>query len=393
MANLNTLIAQGGTNVASPYQRYQQAQQNQQAKQMNALSMQSTQQQMGIRGQKAEQAKQAQKIKSFAALGQYLNTQDDPSAAFESIRHNLGEYGLPPVPENVTFEQIAPTIEQARLQVHGQPAGKRRNALYRGEIVPAIENEQGQFVSPSTGERMPGATIAPSRQTTGEPGAYAIKPTKKVTGKIQERVLNTEDFLDDMANLSGVLDQTAPIAQTWGGDLTDATLKGLSRTFGIEFEGDVEKFRENKQNVRNFTRKISDSYRKMITGSQANKYELKRIEGQMPNEKDDWNTLRTKIKTLSDIAETSNVRSKMAMSQGFSYVGRRDDGSLIYAKDGKNFKVDDIPTLGDVLSHEDMREKIALRIKGLQPNLPENEVVKQALEEMGMLGYNMRRYR
>ena len=174
MPNVNALIASGGTNVASPVQRYQQARQQQQAQQMNALSMQSTQQQMGIRQQQAEQAKQAQATKQLAALGQYLDTVpvEKRAEAFEAAKPRMQEFGLPPVPEGVTYEQIAPNIERAKLQVFGAPAGKRRNALYRGEIVPAIENEQGQFVSPSTGERMPGATIAPTRQTTGEPGAY-----------------------------------------------------------------------------------------------------------------------------------------------------------------------------------------------------------------------------
>lgn len=392
---LNALIARGGTQVASPIARYQQTRKDVATERRNALAerqaelgMRSTRQQMG-------QSAQNQKIKQAEAFGksvtpiiESVNRAPDKQAAWMTARPQVEQMAatmgidVPPGSMDAWNQQQADSL----ISRFGSAPAK---APTTRTVMEGQEKVQQEWQPATKTWKEVGRGVTSQISGTRE----QVMPTKKVTGDIQKKVLNTEDFLDDMSNLSGVLDQTAPMAQTWGGDLSDAALQGLSRTFGIEFEGDVEQFRKNKQNVRNFTRKISDSYRKMITGSQANKYELKRIEGQMPNEKDDWNTLRTKIKTLSGIAEISNVRSKMAMSQGFSYVGRRDDGSLIYSKQGKNYKVGDIPTLGDVLSHDDMREKIALRIKGLSPNLAEAEIASKTLQEMGALGYNMRRYR
>lgn len=97
-AQLNALIAQGGTGVMSPLERYNQGQNQAQAQQMNRLSMQNTRQTMDFNQQKMQQAKQDQQLKIIAPF-------------MKSI------LSLPDHKQKAAYEKAKPMIEQAS----GQP--------------------------------------------------------------------------------------------------------------------------------------------------------------------------------------------------------------------------------------------------------------------------------
>lgn len=116
---LNALIAAGGRNQPSPMQRYQQTRKDMNVERRNALLDSQIRQQMGVTAQKQNILQQEQQTKKLAVLGQYLDTvpEEQRAAAFEAA--DFGEFGLPPMPEGVTYEQVAPGIEQAKIQVFG----------------------------------------------------------------------------------------------------------------------------------------------------------------------------------------------------------------------------------------------------------------------------------
>lgn len=78
--------------------------------------------------------------------------------------------------------------------------GTRRNALLNGEIVPAIEDERGYLFSPTDGSRMPTATLAPTRQETGEAGAFSGTSSQK--GKLQAERTSAQTSLQH--HVSGI---------------------------------------------------------------------------------------------------------------------------------------------------------------------------------------------
>jgi len=394
--SINQLIARGGTGIKSPVQRYLETKEQMGREDQNRLVMASNRQGMDIQRQQMQIAQEKQAMarrddeRKFMA-GTLRTILDQPEAERPALYENAKELWQK---QGISPDKFAPDYDDPKAQQFTTTVLGERKGQFKQMVDPAGNLQQGMIrdgrVYDRSGVPQPDWSSAPTKAETAGAGGFA--PTKKVASKIQESLLSGEQFLDDVSSLGDVLDSMPDMSQTWVADATDATLTAMSRTFGTKYDGDIQKFRADKQNVRTFTRKISDSYRKMITGQQANKYELKRIAGQMPNEKDDWGTIKEKMKTLSSIVETSNVRARMAMEQGFKYAGRKN-GELIYTKDGKTHSIDKIPSLGNIKTHEDMRQQIAESIKLNNPELDNKSIRDMAKSQMSAMGYNMRRYR
>jgi len=101
----------------------------------------------------------------------------------------------------------------------------------------------------------------------------------------------------------------------------------MGARLGVGYSGNMEKFRSDKQAIISYTRKVQDAYRRMITGSQANKYELKRIEHQMPNEKDDIGNLKSKMRIWQEETEKITPELQKRIDNMVEFILNCGEGS------------------------------------------------------------------
>ena len=117
---INSLVPQ----YRSPVATYSALRQMKDQGAQNKMNMLVQGQQMRLSQQKEGREQQLQQIKGAAAVGQYLDQFGDEASkkqAFESIKGDLGSYGLTNVSPNVTYEDAKPHLEKAKLMVYGQP--------------------------------------------------------------------------------------------------------------------------------------------------------------------------------------------------------------------------------------------------------------------------------
>ena len=185
MTALNSLISQGGTNIASPIQRYMETKKDMQKQQMNSLAMQQTQQSMGINKDANTRAQQMQDIKIIAPFAKAVLELpvEQRQAAYQQALPQIQEMGV-----NVSKappewnEEFGTAIMNAGGLTLDIDKGKQINALVNGKVVGASVNEMGQIVDTVTRKVIPGAIKAPNQQETGEPGSMSggmIKDTAK----------------------------------------------------------------------------------------------------------------------------------------------------------------------------------------------------------------------
>lgn len=195
--------------------------------------------------------------------------------------------------------------------------GKRVNAqLPGGKIVPAIQTEQGFLESPRTGERLPDALIAPSRQQTGGPGDFGVE--KKTKAGLEEKIVNVKDSL---ARLKAIKRRFKPEYQTWSAKLGFATGK-LKEKAGMELSKEDQK---TAKEFYSFKRRSIESINleiKRITGAQMSEAEATRIRQGFPDpgegilDGDSPTQFSSKLDDVTEAIEASGRRYEYLLRNG-----------------------------------------------------------------------------
>ena len=224
------LIAQGGTQNASPVDKYMQTRQF-------IGQEQARKQQMAIQQQRIQLAQQQDMMKRSEEYAKAISPilkqvsdlpEDQRQAGYQQVLPNIqqaaGQYGLP-------TNKISPQWDQTKADAlinrfYEGPKGSFVNAELNGRIVPAVEREDGVLVDPQTKEPLVGAIKAASRQVQGQPGELGTK-TKAQEGKetvdfenASIAALNSMDVADEAIDL---ISKTPEI-----GGYSGAVIRGLN---------------------------------------------------------------------------------------------------------------------------------------------------------------------
>jgi len=403
---ITDLIAQGGTNIPSPVDRYIQGRNFAGQQQARQQESEIRRQQIGLQQQKAQIQQQqemrargeeyaktiAPTLKQISDLPEDQRTlkqisdlpEDQRQPAYQQVlpqfKQEAQKFGLP-------LDNLSPTWDDQKAKMvvdrfYEPPKAPETRTVKKGD----------EFVTEEwTGSEWKEVGRGPRRTEVVQGTPEQFKPTKTTTNKVQEQILNISELQDNLYDLDKVISSSPNIQTVWA-DLGTGILQ-LGGRLGIKYDGSAADLVKDKNKVIGYTRKVQDAYRRSITGSQANKYELQRIEGQMPNEKDDFNTIKDKIKLWQNTAERLNVRYKRLLNNGFEYAGKGQDGSALYkAPDGVIRDIGEIASLDNIKPHEEMRDELANQIMKENPQLPEADVAKAVINEMARMGYNVRRY-
>lgn len=201
MTALNALIATGGTNVASPFQKYQQIRKDLNQERLNSLSEARTKQQMQATGQgmqhaqsEQERAQQAHNLKIMAPLAKSVLTSPNKPFAYKQAVVALQENGIDTAQYPPEYTPEMDTTLEAVMNAGGlgYDPGKPVNVLYKGEVMNAIANEQGNYIDEETGETLYGAIKAPTQTEAGAPGEFAGDPSKSNQFKLQKERSDVE---------------------------------------------------------------------------------------------------------------------------------------------------------------------------------------------------------
>lgn len=279
---------------------------------------------------KAREAQDKINLKEFATFYQRLDPKGDVigqvaqerervvagSEESEALDEFEESYRRDPIKALKVGEQL---VGQARQQkLIPEIKGKRVNAQIPGKegIIPAIETTEGYLLSTTTGQRMPEAIKAPSRQEAGKAGAF----TTRTKGEIEERILTTGE---GVARLEDISKTYKPEFQQIGTRLSAAFTAGREKA-GLEISKDE---RSNLKDFSTFKRRAADNLNrtiKDITGAAMSIPEAKRITRSAPNpgtgifDGDSPTVFKSKLDDTLETLKAANRRMIDLRKKGFT---------------------------------------------------------------------------
>lgn len=195
--------------------------------------------------------------------------------------------------------------------------GRRVNAQILGDggIIPAIETPEGFLVDPQTGQRMPGAILAPSRQETGGPGTL----TTKTKGDIEKKLLDAQEGIARLEEMQTTFD---PKFLQFPKKLNAAFLS-VKEKIGLDL---TKEQKSSASAFAKFKRRASSNlnrYIKEITGAQMSEVEVKRLRRAVPDpgtgliDGDAPTVYKTKMDDIIETLKASQKRFIFLRDNGF----------------------------------------------------------------------------
>ncbi len=181
---VNSIIAAGGRNYASPMDKYTQTRRDMNQERKNAMMESQVQQNMGIQrqeqqrvGEQDNRAKTVELLKSQIPLMRESlqgNNPQEQQAIWDKGKpgrmQQAAMLGLDYMPE---FDQFNPQMSEQIVRSHTPAAkGKPVNVMYKGKLQNAIADPSGNYVDEVTRKPLYGATKAPTRKEEGAPGSF-----------------------------------------------------------------------------------------------------------------------------------------------------------------------------------------------------------------------------
>lgn len=233
-AELNRLIAMGGTQNRSPVQRYMETRAQVGQERQNKLAMESTRQNMAMQQQKNQRAQQQQQIvmdeafsKDAYDLMKGVDTTQGPNKdnEFKKIIPELNKlqqrYNKPITgAETLWNQQGFDTLESKFGDLTGEPA----NVIYKGELINAIKGPTGNYLNEKTREPLYGAIKAPGRQETAQVSGF----TPSDISKKESAQLDREEDIYKLTNNLDTLKSFIQSPDYMGGTTGDIISAGNS---------------------------------------------------------------------------------------------------------------------------------------------------------------------
>lgn len=206
------LIAQGGTQNASPIMRFAQGQQFKRQEEESKLKNQLAQEELKLTRDKQLADKQKRELGIIAPLLQRIKGTDDLAereSIYQAAKQVLPSLGIDVGQTPDTFAEFDQSgAPDAILGAAGiQTEGSQINILVPGVdgVQPGVVDKQGRIVHPTTRKPIPGAIKAPSQQETGEPGSLTQSQIGKEQIDFEERRIGVRNSIQDIEKVRSLV--------------------------------------------------------------------------------------------------------------------------------------------------------------------------------------------
>lgn len=349
-AELNRLIAMGGTQNRSPVQRYMETRAQIGQERQNKLAMESTRQSMDIQRQKMaaqQQKQQAEKMKVWGTkMAPFmrevsLRPEAERQAHWGTLVPSILEMGVESnVPLNETDlelwnQQKANTI----MDMNPIEAPKRMSRLEGSEtIYEDWDSRLGRFQEKSRGI---------STQITAKPGDLTKPAVTSLQKQLTKNLLSKDkittgvNFIMENQNLFDL------------GSRVSAGAGNLMEYVGVDAPEYLKKEVRGMTNLNTYTLNIANEIRKESTGASASYKELKNYVYPLVSVATDGKTRAIlRAQALTQFNELTTVRLNKLLNDGYKTVSKQGDKIMrVKSPEGKIVAVDKSFPLSSIPSY------------------------------------------
>ena len=222
-----------------------------------------------------------------------------------------------------------------------------------------------------------------------------IPATTKQKGESQSAIVDLMTMENDLITLKDRVKGNEDQLTYWGA--LGGSILTIGEKLGVKLPEGGKEALQTRQGIIDYSNNIRNSYRRLITGSQASEYELENIYQQAPTIDDSETTFNQKINDWLDDTERLRIRHERILKQGYSYV-KNEEGNAIYEdKNGVKKELGEIMSINDIpRSSERITQLLELYSGGKPPSSFTAEQIEEmrnrVKRQMASEGYNIKRY-
>jgi len=205
---------------------------------------------------------------------------------------------------------------------------------------------------------------------------------KKTRGKLEDRALFAADLQDSIGKVTRLFESGGKEKLTYGDRAYDYLAENAEK-LGIDITDKAKGSVGLRQQMQGQIIQVQSNWRRAITGTQASKFELNDIKGQVFQLEDGATVFETKLKSWKDTSDRMAVRTKRALDAGFKHTGEitKDNGDVIpiYTNnEGENRSLSSFGALGEIPT---MKEYMMKELQSAYPKEAFNDMSKQERQE------------
>lgn len=271
----------------------------------------------------------------------------------------------------------------------------RKDMIFKGQRVPGIVLPSGIVVNADTGEAMPGATFAPTREETGGVDAW----TKGASTKLDKDVMTQLQMRDSINVLSSKYKEFKASGYSKNKLTSWASgIGNMAEGLGVPLPEGWSAANASYDDLMVASGRVFDAYRKKVTGSQAAVAELDRyLTKRVPDEGDAQTRFEAKLQAIIEFDEIATIRLSRLKKEGWTYAGTMGEGDTqeaVVSKGGQTVPISQAMSLDQIPMYNDRRNQIMTelsggRSRGKIPAKERKQMAAKTLRRLKAEGYNV----